>query len=134
MKGHTVILCGDTQRAHAKRLIDVAPTDAIVNIKKMTRSNEQNALMWVLLSDISIQKPQGRKHVPEVWKSLFMHALKHEMAFEQSIVDGSQFPTGFKTSNLNVQQMTDLIEFIYCYGAENGVAFSENPREQEDAA
>ena len=132
MAGQTVILCGPTQIAFAKRLIDLAPLDAILNIKKKTRSNEQNALMWVLLGEISRAKPQGRKHVPDVWKCLFMQALGHEIEFQHSLVDGSPFPTGFKTSSLTVEQMKDLIEFIYCYGAENGVEFSE--QQQEDAA
>ena len=117
---HTVILRGDAQRAYAKQLIDAAPVDAVVSVKGPTRNKDQNALMWVLLTEISRAKPLGRSHIPEVWKSILMSACGHQVQFILGI-DGEMFPAGFKTSKLTVPQMAELIEYIYWFGAENGV-------------
>ena len=123
-KGQTVILRGRAQRDLAKRLIDLAPDNAVVNVAQAARTVDQNAKMWAMLSDVSRAKPDGRMHTPEVWKSLFMSACGHAVQFEQGL-DGHPFPVGFKTSQLTVGEMRDLIEFIYSYGAERGVVWSE---------
>lgn len=57
----TVILAGPSQRALAKQLIDRAPYDAIVTVKAATRSNEQNAKLWAMLSDLSRAKPRSSR-------------------------------------------------------------------------
>ena len=121
--GQTVIIRGQSQRDLAKRLIDVAPVDAVVTVKEATRNADQNALMWALLSDISRAKPDGRKHTPEVWKALFMSACGHEVQFAQGL-DGNPFPGGFRSSRLSVRQMADLITFIMAWGDERGVQWS----------
>jgi hypothetical protein len=126
MSGQTVILVSDTQRDFAKRLIDMAPQNAVVNIKERKRSNEQNALMWVLLSDVSRSKPKGLTHSTDLWKCLFMEACGHEVQFMEGL-NGRPFPVGHQSSKLTVPQMRDLIEFIYAWGSENGVQFSEKP-------
>jgi hypothetical protein len=120
----TIILRGDLQRALAKRMIDQAPYDAVVKIGAATRSTDQNNKMWAMLSDISRAKPEGRVHTAEVWKCLFMNALGHETAFEVGL-DNRPFPIGFQSSRLTKAQMGDLIELIYAYGGEHGVAWSE---------
>lgn len=125
MAGQTVILVGPSQRDHAKKLIDLAPPMAVVSIKQHTRTLEQNAKLWAMLSDISRQAPQGRKMVPETWKALFMHQLGFEQRFEAAL-DGNGFvPLGFKTSQLNIGQMSDLIELMYRYGVEQNIIWSE---------
>ena len=120
----TVILAGPSQRAFAKQLIDRAPYEAVVTIKAATRSNEQNAKLWAMLSDLSRAKPEGRLHTPEVWKQLVMHACGHAVQFEIGL-NGQPFPTGFRSSRLSKAQMGDLIEWIYAYGAEHGVVWTE---------
>lgn len=120
----TIILRGAMQREFAKALIDKAPIDAVVKISEAKRSDDQNAKMWAMLSDISRAKPEDRKHTPEVWKCLFMNALGHETAFEMGL-DSRPFPIGFQSSRLTKAQMSDLIEFIYAYGAQHNVKWSE---------
>lgn len=120
----TIILRGPTQRHLAKQVIDRAPDDAVVRISGPKRSLDQNAKMWAMLSDISRAKPEGRMHTPEVWKALFMHACGHAVQFEHGL-DGQPFPVGFRSSRLTKEQMSDLIEFIYSYGSEHGVVWSE---------
>jgi hypothetical protein len=125
MAGQTVILVGPSQRDYAKTLIDQAAPMAVVSVKAHTRTLEQNAKMWAMLADISWQQPQGRKMVPEVWKALFMHQLGFEQRFEAAL-DGNGFvPLGFKTSQLNIGQMSDLIELMYRYGAEQNIIWGD---------
>lgn len=124
MAGQTVILRGPLQRAAARELIDRAPKNAVVNIRAATRTTDQNARMWAMLSDVSRAKPEGRQHTPEVWKALFMHALGHETRFEMGL-NGEPFPIGFRSSRLTVGQMADLITFISEYGDRHGVRWTE---------
>jgi len=120
----TVILRGQPQRDLAKQLIDKAPVDAVVKISEAKRSDDQNAKMWAMLSDISRAKPDGRLHIPEVWKCIFLAALGHEVKFEMGL-DNQPFPIGFRSSKLTKAQMSDLIEFIYAYASKHGVKWSE---------
>lgn len=134
MTGQTIRLVGDTQRAFAKRLIDQAPARAVVNIKPETRTNEQNAKMWAMLSDVSRAKPDGRELTPEVWKSLFLHALGHAQRFEMALDSRGVVPVGFRSSRLTKEQMSDLIETIYEFGARHSIAWSDETRFAEDRA
>jgi len=120
----TVILRGDMQRALAKRLIDYAPQDAVVKISASVRTNDQNSKMWAMLGDISRAKPDGRRHIPETWKSVYMATMGHEVRFEMDL-NNNPFPIGFRTSLLTKAQMADLIDFIYAHGAQHNVKWSE---------
>ena len=124
MPGQTIILCGPTQRAFAKSLIDKAPIGAICNIKKATRSNEQNAKMWAMLSDVSRAAPEDRLWDTTTWKAAFMHALGYEIQWQPGL-NGQPFPAGFRTSKLNAEQMADLSTMIQEYGDRQGIQWSE---------
>ncbi len=121
----TIVLTGDYRRSEARRLIDLAPPYAVVTVKAPTRSTDQNAKMWAMLSDISRAKPEGRSLTPEVWKALFMHSLSHEVRFEQALDGKGVVPVGFKSSSLTVAQMSELIEFIQEYAARHGIELKE---------
>lgn len=127
MSGQTVILEGPRSRALACDLIQRAPMLAVVNIREATRTGEQNAKLWAMLSDVSRAKPMGRRHTPDVWKALFMHACGHAVAFEAGL-SGEPFPIGFRSSRLTKRQMSDLIEFIMAWGSEQGVNWSDETR------
>ena len=116
----TTILSSPARREWAKRLIGAAPEYATVTIRPQDRTTDQNAKLWAMLSDISVAKPDGRKHTPEVWKCLFMSACGHAVQFETGL-DGTPFPVGFRSSRLSKHQMSELIEFIYAYAADKGV-------------
>jgi hypothetical protein len=61
----------------------------------------------------------------------FMAALGHEVMFTMGLND-QPFPVGFKTSKLTKAQMSDLIEFVYAYGAQHNVKWSEENAEYYD--
>jgi len=123
----TLILRGPIQQALACELIRKAPKDAVVRISPPKRSTDQNAKFWAMLSDISRAQPDGRKHPPETWKALAMHACGHAVQFETGL-SGEPFPIGFRSSRLTKEQMSELIEFLYEYGARNGVVWSDETR------
>ena len=124
MSGQTIILRSQSQRDLAKRMIDLAPEDAVVNVREATRNADQNARLWAMLSDISRAQPEGRKMGAELWKAVFMQACGHEVQFLNGL-DGMPFPAGFRSSRLTVRQMADLITFIAAYGDQHGVRWSE---------
>lgn len=119
-----IILHGPTQRDYACNQIRQAPDGYVVTIKKPTRNLQQNAKMWAMLSDLSKQKPDGWDHKPEVWKALMMSACGHELEIIEGL-NGEPFPLGYKTSKMTKQQMNDLITFIYQWGDERGIVWSE---------
>jgi hypothetical protein len=43
-------------------------------------------------------------------------------------LNGQPFPTGFRSSEMTKDQMSMLIEWLYQFGAENGVAWSDEMR------
>jgi hypothetical protein len=123
--GQTIRLTNTSNRSRAALLCHQAPVGAIVNIRPATRTNEQNAKMWAMLSDVSRSKPEGRELTPDVWKALFLHSLDHAQRFEMALDGKGMVPVGFRSSHLNKEQMSDLIEMIYEYGARHGVEWSE---------
>lgn len=129
----TVLLVGPSQRSFAKSLIDRAPAGAVLSIREAKRTEEQNDKMWAMLSDVSRAMPDGRKHTPEVWKALFMHACGHAVQFETGL-NGQPFPTGFRSSKLSKAQMADLITFIQQWGDEKNVPWSNESNDNQSGA
>lgn len=126
--GQTIVISGLRARDAAHRLVSIAPEGAILNIQEARRTNDQNALMWALLSDISRAKPQGRVLPPEIWKCIFMASVGHQCRFEPSLDGNGVVPVGFKSSRLTKAEMGDVIEAIYAFGAEHGVIWSNEER------
>lgn len=120
----TVIIRGDTQRAYAAQMAKVAPVGTIITHREATRSDEQNRKMWAMLKDISRAEPMGRKHTPDDWKALAMNACGWECQFIEGL-DGRPFPQGFRSSKMNTRQMGMLIEWMYAFGADHDVRWSE---------
>lgn len=121
----TIILRGPQQRDLARRLIDRAPQNYVVTVKEQSRTLDQNAKLWAMLSDISRAKPEGRMMTPEYWKAAFMAALGHELIWQPGIDGGPPFPAGYRSSRLNKSQMADLITFVAEYGDRHGVQWSD---------
>lgn len=126
---HTVFLRSDTHRAFAQRLIKKAPAGYMVQVSQPKRTDDQNAKMWAMLTDISRARPEGRVLTPDLWKAVFMNACGHEVQFIEGLDGGTPFPVGFRTSKLSKTQMSILITFIYEYGDRHGVVWSEPPPE-----
>lgn len=130
--GQTIRLTGVGNRTIAHRWIDIAPHGAVVNIQEANRTNDQNAKMWAMLSDIARAKPQGRTLTTDKWKALFMDAIGIPADWEPGL-NGGVVNVGYRSSRLTKAQMSDLIEQMYAFGAEHDVEWTE-PQPQRDAA
>lgn len=126
MNGQTIILSNPVARQRAKALIDRAPDYAVCNIAEARRTNDQNALLWALLSEIARAKPQGRVLTTETWKALFMHQAGFTCTFEPSLDGKGVVPLGFKSSRLRKAEFSDLIECIRAFAAENEIELSDD--------
>ena len=111
-------------RKTAQEWLSKAPDGSVVTFERPKRSKDQNKKMWAVLTDISKAKPLGLRHIPDNWKVLMMKACGHEVQFLMGI-DGEPFPAGFRTSKMNKEQMSELIEFALSWGAEHGVFFGD---------
>lgn len=123
-----IYLVGPSQREYAARALREAPHKAVVSITLPKRSIPQNDKMWAMLEDVMRAEPEGRKWVKETWKAAFMQSLGHQCQFAEGLDGSGPFPIGFKSSQLNVAQMRDLIEVICEYGARHGVEWREAKR------
>ncbi|MGA0128453.1 MAG: recombination protein NinB [Burkholderiales bacterium] len=94
-------------------------------IKTNTRSVGQNALMWSLLGDISKQVEwHGQKLNKKDWKWIFTAAIRRQRMVPG--IDGGVVYLGEPTSGMSKQEMMDLIELIYSFGADNSVEWSDS--------
>ena len=97
----------------------------VITIKPETRSLQQNARLWAMLTEISQQVDwYGRKLTAEEWKHVFSASLK-----KQDVVpglDGGFVVLGLSTSKMTKAEMGDLQELMAAFGAEHSVIFSES--------
>lgn len=101
----------------------LAGTRLTIEIKKSTRSIEQNSRLWALLSDVSKQVDwYGRKLSPEEWKHVFTAALKKQDVVPG--IDGGFVVMALSTSKMTKGEMTELQDLIEAFGAQHGVRFA----------
>ena len=123
---HPLKISSEAMRARAYAYVDRLPLGGMIYFEpEPKRTLDANAKMWAMLADISKQvRHNGVEYSPEVWKVLMMSSLGHECRFVMGL-DGEAVPMGFRTSQMTVSQMSDLIEWMYKFGAENGVLWTE---------
>lgn len=95
-------------------------------IKKNRRSLGQNALMWSLLRDISNQVEwHEQKLTIKDWKWIFTAAIRRQRMVPG--IDGGMVFLGEPTSGMSKQEMAELIDLIYSFGADHEVVWSDDP-------
>lgn len=98
----------------------------VIEVRKdaRRRTNDQNSKLWPMLNDVSKQvRWHGQMLSPDDWKDIFTAALKGQRSAPG--IHGGVVMFGARTSKMNTKQLAELIEFIYWFGAENNVAWSE---------
>jgi len=124
MTRHAITIRGPEQRNYAKRMIDAAPLGFAVIIREATRTTDQNAKLWPMLSDVSGQVEwHGTMLTAEEWKDMFTAALKRTKVIPG--IDGGFVTCGLSTSRMTKADFSDLVELIYAFGAERQVRWSE---------
>lgn len=124
-----LILNTDADRSKAMHWIQQAPVGCRVEFKRARRSNDQNALMWLLLTELSEKLEWHGQHLaPEDWKDFLMHAYR-QARWVPAEGGAGMVPIGMRTSDLSKDEMGELIELIQAFAARQGVAFSINETE-----
>jgi hypothetical protein len=130
---HMRTMTGST-REDILREVQALPFGSRVTIQGPVRSGPQNRLMWVLLGCFERQVwHYGRQYPADTWKSIFMHALGKEFDFAPSLDGEEVVALGYHSSELEVPEMSDLIELLFASGAQIGVDFEGAERPEHDA-
>jgi hypothetical protein len=121
-----LVLSNDTLRAKAADWCRRLPHGTRIEFKAPKRTLDQNAKMWAMLTDISLQLTwHGIKLSPDDWKLMMLDGLKRELRIVPNI-DGTGFVNlGRSSSDLSKQEFIDLIELIAAFGAKHGVIFQD---------
>lgn len=124
----TYILVHDTARRLAKACIDTAPDGYVCEIKAPTRSSQENRLLHALIGEVSRKLEwAGQKRDLETWKRLFVAAWCRAGGEHVEVLpalDGHGVDlVPARTSKLTKKECADLIEYIYAWGADNGVTW-----------
>jgi hypothetical protein len=131
-----IILRTRQDRGRAVRWIETAPDGTVVEFKQKGRSNDQNAAMWSVLTQINRQRPvhNGVKMSAVLWKAIFLQALGAELVMLPTLEGGGLFPFGHRSSKLTVSEMGDLIELMLAWAATEGLTVQHFDGPQEVAA
>lgn len=96
----------------------------VVTVKPETRSLEQNARLWAMLTEVSEQVEwYGRKLTPTDWKHIFSSSLR-KLEVVPNLDNTGFVALGLSTSNMTRGEMSDMQTLIEAFGAERGIKFS----------
>jgi hypothetical protein len=126
-----------SEREQAIQWVRKAPAGSRVEFKGPCRSVDQNSRFWAMLTDAAVQgRIEGRRYNTEQWKLIFLHAYAEERGIEIKYLPRlhgvGMVPCGRSSSDLSVAEMSELMDFISAWGAENGIKFHDQ-EELEDA-
>jgi hypothetical protein len=115
-----------TNRCHVAEQVSNLPEGYVIKTGPPTRSLEANAALWAMLTDVSKQVVwHGRKLDAESWKHIFSSSLRKQDVVPN--LDGTGFVVmGVSTSSMSKREMSDLLELIQAFGAQNNVKFNQN--------
>lgn len=128
-----ITINGNADRERVVALLAKAPPGTRVEFKAAKRTLDQNARMWAMLTDISRQFPwHGVKMDTESWKLIFMDGLKQELRMVPNLQGNGFVNLGRSSSKLSKQEMSDLIELMFAWGAEKGIKWSDPTLKDEE--
>ncbi len=116
-------------RQHIKQQIDTLELGDHVRVGPPDRLLVQNAKFHAMCGDIAKQqKYLGRVLTGAQWKILMISAHGIETGEGADVVPGltGEFVNLRESSaSMSIRRMASLIEYVACWGAENGVQFRE---------
>ncbi len=123
------IMAHDIARRRAIDAVAKAPEGYVVTVKEQTRSTEQNAALWPILTEFSEQllwPVNGRmvKLEPEDWKHVLSAAFRKEQARLAMGLDGGVVMLGLRTSKMGKKDFGEFLDFLGSVAADRGVTFS----------
>ncbi|NTG00058.1 hypothetical protein G6L30_07980 [Agrobacterium rhizogenes] len=129
----TVTIQSPADRDQIARWARNVETGTVVTFRKKSRSTEQNSKLHAMLGEVSKQVEWHGQYLDlEDWKDMFTAALRHARVVP-GIDRGTYVPLGMHTSTLTIEEMSNLIELIYAFGAdpEHPVAFKDPKQDTE---
>lgn len=144
MSKQTFIMVHDLARANAVKAVQVAPPGWMVQISEPAKKRVQEEKYHAMISDIAKQcQFMDQKLDAEDWKRLLVDMFAKVMRTMGTPLhhDGRVIPSldyervvqlGIQTRDFRVAEACDFIEFLYSFGAERGVRWSE-PAERHAA-
>lgn len=121
-----LVLNSANERDKLARWAMQLPEGTRVELKSPRRSLDQNALLWSLLGQIAAQVEwYGVKLSAEDWKDVFSASLRKARVVP-GLDAGTFVPLGMRTSDMTKEEMSNLLELAFAFGAERGVEFREN--------
>lgn len=111
-------------RAELIRALEAAPIGAQFDLVDDPRTLAQNRLMWAMLNDVADQLLwAGEYREPDDWKCAFMKAMGYHPRFMPALDGGGVVVLGYRSSKLDKEKFSELIETIYSEGVKRGVKF-----------
>lgn len=104
-------------------------------VKKRNRTNDQNAKLHAMFADIARQAEwDGLKLDKDDWKDVLVSGwVKENTGAGARVVSNWQkdglLPLGQRTRSLKVDEMSELIEFVAYAGAQLGVEFTHDKKD-----
>lgn len=125
-----ITLATAADRARAHDWINKAPAGTRVEYKGPRRTLPQNDRLHAMLTDVATQhRVNGRRYNVADFKMMFLTAYAEETGMEirylPAIHRAGMIPSGRSSSDLSVKEMSELIEFMMAWGAENGVIWTD---------
>jgi hypothetical protein len=133
----TFILAHSTARNRAMHAIAHAPDGDMVTIQEPAKKRIQEEKYHAMIGDIAKECTHiGRKWDTESWKRLLVDMFADEMRAAGTPLhhDGHVVPSldgrrivqlGIQTREFRVREAAQFIEFLYAYGDDQGVTWSE---------
>ena len=110
----TIILLDESRRKLALDAVRTAPVGMAVTVGEPTRTLEQNALLWPLLTEISQQVNwYGQRLTQEEWKDVLTASLKKQKAVPG--IDGGFVVCGSSTSKMTKQEFSELLSLAQAF-------------------
>lgn len=122
----TLVLWNDEMRERAIAWIKAAPKESRFVLKAPKRTLPQNDKLHAMLTDIARQHDHfSLKLSLTDWKRLFVAAWRNELRLIPNLTGDGVVQVGERTSELTIAECADLIEFLYAWGAQNNIVWSE---------
>lgn len=122
-----IVLAYPSDRQKAHDWIDKAKTNSRVTFEGPKRSLDQNAAMWRLLTKVAEQhRHHGQRLLPDDYRLLFLDALKREVRMVPALDNVGWVSLGRSSSNLSHEEMSDLLELITAFCAQNGIEINSS--------
>ena len=135
-----------TARKLAAACCLTAPDGYICTIDAPKRSTEQNEKMHAMIGDIAkcvpfmgklINRDDMKRLLVDAFAKVMRDAgtpLHHDGRVVPSLDGERVVQLGIQTKDFRVREASEFVEYLYAFGAENGVTWSERVRQWEEVS